>query len=598
VDVERRPDGSMVLRPCQPLLPYPTRATDRLVFWARTTPDAPLFLWRARDGSIDSLTYAGTCERVRRVGQALIDRGASAERPVVMLSGNSADLAVLTLAALHVGVCAVPLSPAYSLVSRDFGLLRHVFGRLRPALVYAEDGAQFGEALQSAVPKDVEVVVSSNPDSRPATAFSALCTVAPTDAVQKANAAIGPGTLAKILFTSGSTGFPKGVINTHRMLTSNQQMLAQALPVLVARRPVLVDWLPWHHTFGGNHNLGLVMTHGGTMFIDRGRPLPGLFEESVRNLREYPPTVYVNVPRGFEALVRALGADRDLRERFFSRLDVCFYAAASLSQPVADELQAIGREACGRRIPLVTALGATETAPLAIARNWGSDRAGCIGLPVPGVDAKLVAVEDRYELRVRGPNVTPGYWHDPTLTRAAFDDEGFYRLGDAVRFAEDGNPAEGLLFDGRIAEDFKLSTGTWVRVGALRARVVAHFAPLVQDAVITGHDRDELGMLLVPDVQACRGCCPALHAETDVRTVLRHQAVRARLQSVLTSFAEASTGSANRITRAIVLEEPLSLDAQEVTDKGSLNQRAILMRRAALVEALYAVEPGPDILIA
>ncbi len=590
-DVERRGDGSLVLRSVQELLPYPTRATDRLVEWADATPEATVFAWRRGDGSIARLGYAEALDRVRRVGQALIDRGVSADRTVVILSGNSVDAAVLTLAALHVGACVAPLSPAYSLVSRDFSTLRRVLAPLRPALVFAEDGAQFGRALDAVVSADVETVVSVNPPTtRTPTPFAELAATRPTDAVERANAGIVPDTVAKILFTSGSTGFPKGVINTHRMLTSNQQMLAQALPVLVAEPPVLVDWLPWHHTFGGNHNLGLVLHHGGTMFIDRGKPLPGQFDESVRNLQEYPPTVYVNVPRGFEELVRRLRSDGALRDQFFRRLRVCFYAAASLAQNVADELQAIGLTACGRRIPLVTALGATETAPLAIARDWDSDRVACVGLPVPGLEAKLVPVADRFELRVRGPNVTPGYWGEPAETAAAFDDEGFYRLGDAVRLADEADVNQGLLFDGRVAEDFKMSTGTWVRVGALRARIVAHFAPLVQDVVITGHDRDELGMLIVPDVDACRACCPELTLSADRRVILRQDAVRERLRALLRSFAADSTGSATRIVRAMVLEEPPSLDAQEITDKGSLNQRAILTRRAPLVDALYATD--------
>ena len=596
-DVERRGDGSRVLRSRQELLPYPTRATDRLLAWAGATPDATMFAWRRADGSIATLGYAEALDRVRHVGQALIDRGASSDRPVVILSGNSADAAVLTLAALHVGACVAPLSPAYSLVSRDFSTLRQVLPPLRPALVFAEDGAQFGKALDAVVAGDVEIVVSANaPATRTATPFAALAATTPTEAVERANAGVGPDTVAKILFTSGSTGFPKGVINTHRMLTSNQQMLAQALPILVEEPPVLVDWLPWHHTFGGNHNFGLVVHHGGTMFIDRGKPLPGQFDESVRNLQEYPPTVYVNVPRGFEELVRRLRTDGALRDRFFRRLRVCFFAAASLAQNVADELQAVGLDACGRRIPLVTALGATETAPLAIARDWDSDRAACVGLPVPGLEAKLVPAADRFELRVRGPSVTPGYWSDPAQTAEAFDEEGFYRLGDAVRLADDADVNEGLLFDGRVAEDFKLSTGTWVRVGALRARVVAHFAPLAQDAVIAGHDRDELGMLIVPDIDACRACCPELDRPADRRDVLRHTAVRARFYALLRSFAADSTGSATRIVRAIVLEEPPSLDAQEITDKGSLNQRAILTRRAALVDALYAADPGEEVI--
>jgi feruloyl-CoA synthase len=381
------------------------------------------------------------------------------------------------------------------------------------------------------------------------------------------------------------------------MIAANQQMILQVLPFLGDEPPVLVDWLPWHHTFGGNHNIGIALYNGGSLHLDEGRPLPGHFAESVRNLREVGPTVYFNVPRGYEELVKALAADRALAQRFFGpRLRLLFYAAASLSQHVADELTRLALETCGERLTLVTGLGATETAPMAICRPWDSDLASHIGLPVPGVEIKLVPLSDRrYEVRVAGPSVTPGYWRNPDVTAAAFDEEGFYRMGDAARFADPAEPARGLLFDGRIGEDFKLSTGTWVGVGVLRARLIAHFAPYLRDAVITGHDRDAVGMLAVPDAEACRRLCPEL-GDAPLEDVAAHPAVRAAIAARLATFARGATGSATRVDRAILLVEPLSLDHQEVTDKGSLNQRAVLARRARLVDALYADTPAPHVI--
>ncbi len=591
----RGPDGSWYLRPNEPLDPYPDRATERLAHWASATPAAATFAWRAADGTLARLTYGDAFETVCRIGQALLDAGASDRRPVVLLSGNSVSHALLTLAALHVGVCAVPVSPAYSLVSRDFGTLRHVMAPLDPALVFVEDGARFAAALEAAVPAHVPVVVGAGePGARTAIPFAALRSTAASAAVADAHARVTGDSIAKVLFTSGSTGTPKGVVNTHRMLTSNQQMITQSMPFLADEPPVLVDWLPWHHTFGGNHNLGAAITHGGCLLIDEGKPLPGQFAASLRNLREVPPTVYFNVPRGYEELVAALGADEDLRRRFFSRLRLCFYAAASLSQGVADAFDALAVRTVGERIVLMTALGATETAPLAVTRPWPSTRAGSIGLPAPGTEARLVRVDEKLELRVRGPNVTPGYLAGTAATDAAFDEEGFYRLGDAVRFVDEDNVNAGLLFDGRIAEDFKLASGTWVNVGAIRARVLAHFAPLVRDAVVTGQDRDELGVLIVPDPEACARLSAApLPPAGDI---LADRVVRARVIELLSSLAATSTGSATRVTRVAVLDPPPSLDAQEITDKGSLNQRAILAHRAAAIEALYADTPGPGVI--
>jgi feruloyl-CoA synthase len=587
--------------------------------WAETAPDRVLLAWRNGDG-FSSLTYAETLTRVRSVAQALLDRELSAERPLAILSGNDANHLVLALAAQYAGILFAPVSPAYSLVSRDFRTLGHVARTLTPGLVYAADD-RFAPALES--------IAFTGAATISALEMPELMAARPTAALDRVHAAIDPDAPAKILFTSGSTAIPKGVINTHRMLAANQQMILETLPFLGDAPPVLVDWLPWHHTFGGNHNIGITIYNGGSLYLDEGRPLPGAFDESVRNLRDVGPTVYFNVPRGYEELVRALARDRDLARRFFGpQLRVLFYAAASLPQHVADELARIAIETSGERLLLVTGLGSTETAPMAICRPWESDLAAAIGLPVPGVEVKLVPVDQsegaqrpshangagpgapaserggtggakppgqRYEVRFKGANVMPGYWREPDLTRAAFDEDGYYRMGDAVRLADPADIAQGFLFDGRTGEDFKLTTGTWVGVGALRARVIEHFAPLVRDAVITGHGRDSVGMLAVPDVDACRRLCPDLNG-SPMSAIASHPAVRHAIAAKLASFAADATGSASRIDRAILLVDPLSLDDQEVTDKGSINQRAVLTRRAQLVDDLYADAPGAHVI--
>jgi feruloyl-CoA synthase len=408
---------------------------------------------------------------------------------------------------------------------------------------------------------------------------------------------VGPDTVAKILFTSGSTGVPKGVINTQRMLCSNQVQILAAMPFLGDAPPVIVDWLPWNHTFGGNHNMGLTLFNGGTLYIDEGKPLPGLFETSVRNLREIAPTVYFNVPKGYEMLVPYLRAEPKLRDTFFSKLQMTFYAAAGLSQYVWDSLDEQAVAACGARILMITGLGATETAPYAIGANWETGRSGHIGVPAPGLDLKLVPAADKLEARVRGPNVFPGYWREPALTAACFDADGYWRMGDAVRFVDPAVPGHGLLFDGRLSEDFKLSSGTWVSVGPLRNGFMQHFAPLVRDLVIAAPDRDDITGLVFPDLDGCRalaGAAPDLAPDA----LLALPAVRARFQDLLDGFARAAGGSASRITRLVLLAVPPSLDKNEMTDKGSLNQRAVLANRAAEVAALYADPPPPAVLVA
>jgi len=598
VDLARRPDGTVVLRSPEALGSYPDKLTERFVDRADRTPDLVFIGERDASGAWRTLTYAAAYERFRAIGEALLERELSPDRPVAILSDNDIEHALLALAAMHVGVPYFPVSPAYSLVSRDHAKLRHVFGLLTPGLVFAADGEKYANAIRAAVPADTEVVTARAPvPGRPTTQFAELEDSPPTGAVDRAFGAVGPDTIAKFLLTSGSTGNPKAVIQTQRMLCSNLQMIAQALPYLHEVPPVIVDWLPWNHTFGGNHNFGLVIWNGGSLYIDDGKPAPGQFERTVRNLREIAPTVYFNVPRGFEELVPYLRRESALREKFFSRLGMLFYAGAGLSQPVWDAMDELAVQTRGERILWVTGLGATETGPSATFTTRDGVRSGMIGLPVPGIEVKLAPDGDKAEFRVRGPSVTPGYWRQTELTRAAYDEEGFYRMGDAVRFVDPEDPEQGLLFDGRVAEDFKLSSGTWVSVGPLRAKFIAAGAPQVQDVVLAGLNRDWVGVLVFPNVEACRGLCGDLFGPAPMSDVVRHPAVRARFQALLDALARESTGSSTRIARAIVLDSPPSIDASEITDKGSINQRAVLKRRAALVEELYAEPPSARVIV-
>jgi feruloyl-CoA synthase len=595
----RRDDGAILIRSPHSLPGYPDKLTCQLAHWAGVAPERTFIAHRDAHGDWRSLSYAQTLRQVRAVAQALIDRGLSAQRPIAILSGNDPEHALLALAAMHAGIPYAPISPAYSLISTDYNKLSFILQLLTPGLVFAAHGERYAPAIAAAVTADAEVVVTGAPaPGRTATLFETLLEQSATAAVEQAHAATGPDTIAKILFTSGSTGKPKGVINTQRMLCSNQAMIAATMPYLKEVPPVIVDWLPWNHTFGGNHNIGLVLHNGGTLYIDDGKPLPGQFERSVRNLREIAPTVYFNVPRGFEELVPYLRREPALREKFFSRVGMLFYAGAGLSQTVWDAFDELAVQTCGERILWITGLGSTETAPFATCANWEAGRSGMIGLPAVGQEMKLAPVGDKLEARFRGPNVSPGYWRQPDLTRAAFDEEGYYRMGDAVRFADADRPEKGLMFDGRLAEDFKLSSGTWASVGPLRARFIAAGTPLVQDVVVAGHDRDYIAVMVFARMDECRGLCPQLPKEASAAELLADPALRARFQALLDRMAGEATGGASRIERALLLEVPPSIDANEITDKGSINQRAVLEHRAALVEELYAPVPSPRILCA
>jgi feruloyl-CoA synthase len=582
-------DGGVIhMRTAQTLAPYHAKLSEPLEHWAKAAPDRVFLAQRNAEGSWRTLTYAQALADVKRIGAALLRRGLSAERPIVILSANDIEQALLGLAASYVGIPYAPISPAYSLMSTDFGKLRAIIALLTPGLVFANDGGPFARALYATVPDDIELVVTRNPlGDRTTTLFTDLIGEEDATGIAAAQAKATPDSIAKFLFTSGSTGNPKAVINTHRMLCSNQAMIAAGFCFVADEPPVVVDWLPWSHTFGGNHNFNMVLMNGGSLYIDDGNPTPPGVPKTARNLRDIAPTIYFNVPKGYEALLPHFRADETLRKNFFSRLKVLFYAGAGLNQTTWDELTRLSIETTGERIIFLTSLGSTETAPLALACSWDFDRPGNIGLPAPGVELKLVPNEGKLEARLRGPLITPGYWRQDHLTRDAFDDEGYYRLGDALKFVDPKEPGKGLLFDGRIAEDFKLSSGTWTSVGPLRARFIDHFAPYVRDVVFAGPDRDELVALVFPDIEACRKLA-GLAADAPAATILDEAGVRARFADLLGRLLAASPGSSTRVMRAILMAELPSLDKGEMTDKGSINQRAVLKNRSGLVDELYA----------
>ena len=615
--LETRPDGTQILRSTEELRWFPDRLTDALEQWAAEAPDRTFVAKREKrppgdrpataapqggaspserpvadaGGDWRRVSYAQMLDRAQAIGQALVDLKLSAERPIAILSDNDIEYLTLALGAMWAGVPYVPVSPAYSLVSQDYGKLRHILATTTPGLVFASSAA-YAKAIAATVPADVAVVLTEGRvEGRETIAFDTLLATKPGEGVRAAHAAVGPDTIAKFLFTSGSTKQPKGVINTHRMICANQQMIRQAMAFLAEEPPVLVDWLPWNHTFGGNHNVGIVLYNGGTLYIDDGKPTPKGIAETLRNLREISPTVYFNVPKGFEEIATAMDTDAVLREKLFAKVKAFMFAGAGLSQAVWDKLDRHAEATVGERIRIITGLGMTETAPSCTFAVGTDVASGHIGLPVPGVEVKLVPdasgdPHGKTEIRFRGPNVMPGYWRAPGQTGEAFDEEGFYRTGDAVKFIDPAHPTRGLLFDGRTAEDFKLSTGTFVSVGPLRAKVIAAGDPCVQDTVVTGLNRDEIGLLVFPRADECRKLAGVAES-TPLPEVLHHPAVRGFFQKLADRLWQEGTGSANRPARLHVLAEPPSIDKGEVTDKGSINQRAVLAHRASLVEALY-----------
>lgn len=580
-------DGGFLAAAPDPLGAYDPSLGRLFKAAVAAAPERIFLAERGPAGGWLSLTYAEADAKVAGLAQGLLDRGLGPDRPLLILSGNAIDHALLALACFVAGIPVATASPAYALQSQDLAKLRHIAALVTPGLVYVADTGPFARALDALAA--LPVLCSHDGANRGVPTLNDLAAPPDHRRLADALAATGPETIARILFTSGSTGLPKGVINTHGMLTANQQMLAQIWPFLNEAPPVLLDWLPWNHTFGANHNFNLVLRHAGTLHIDGGKPAPGLIEQTVRNLAELSPTVYFNVPAGFAGLLPHLERDEALARNFFRKLRLIFYAGAALPQDLWERLEALSIRLLGHRVPMTSSWGSTETAPLATAAHYPIERAGVIGLPVPGVTLKLVPAGGKLEVRVKGPNVTPGYWRRDDLTAQAFDDEGYYMIGDALRLVDPAVPEQGFVFDGRVAEDFKLNTGTWVHVGALRVAALAACSPVLQDALVTGHDRGEIGLLAWPNLA---GCCALVGAELAPGDLIAHPLVRARIAQGIAAWNAERPGSSFRIGRVLLLADPPSVDAGEITDKGYINQRVGLELRAAEVARLYADDPA------
>jgi feruloyl-CoA synthase len=597
LEARREPDGTWRLGSAVPLGPYPPTVLASLRRWAAEDPDYPLIAERDGPGSWRARSYGDLAAAAQAAGQGLLDLGLRPGAPLLILSGNSVDHLVVSLAAMTAGIPVAPVSTAYSLLSSDHARIREITALIRPGGVFAEDADQFSpalDALDALGELRPPVVLASRGRRGGYRRLADLEATRPGPEVAAAYAGLGADSLAKILFTSGSTGAPKGVLNTHGMLSANQAMMRHAWPFLAAERPVIVDWLPWSHTFGGNHDINMMITAGGTLYIDAGRPAPALFGQSLANLAEVPPTIYLNVPAGYAQLVPVLESDPEFAARFCSRLRLMLNAAAALPPSLRQRLTAVAERASGRAIPVTSAWGLTETSPACTSAHYDFDDPACIGIPLPGAEVKLVPADDAYEIRVRGPHVTPGYFGRPDLTSAAFDAEGFYRTGDAARLIDEAEPGLGLAFCGRLAEDFKLTTGTFVRVGAVRTALLSA-VPLLADAVIAGEGRDYvtgLAWLNAAEARALLGRDPAAAGGE----VITDEAVLSALAAALAGAGPAA-GSAGRIARLLVLSRPADLDRGEITDKGYVNQRQVLRNRAALVDLLYGA-PAPGVVTA
>jgi feruloyl-CoA synthase len=599
IAVQRRDDGVIVLKSRIPLEAYGKHIPASLAKWAKDAADRTWLAQRAgTERQWRKVSYGEAKRIVDALTQGLLDLGLEPGSPVAILSGNSIEHALLTQAAMQARFPAAPVSPAYSLMSHDHLKLKYLFDLIKPKVVMVQDGPTFEKALKALDLDGVTVIHVARPcDGIKSIAFSDLTAMPVTGDVEASIAKIAPDTVGKLLFTSGSTGIPKAVINTQAMMCANAAMMMQVRP----RHPsapvaTYLDWMPWNHTMGGNALFNPVLTEGGTLYIDDGRPMPGMIEETLRNLREISPTYYANVPAGYAALAAAMEKDDALCRSFFKNLGLMAYGGARLPDDLYDRMQALAVRATGMRIVFYTGWGSTETAPTSTGTYWDTERVGLIGLPFPGVELKMVPCGSKYELRLRGVNVTPGYFGQPDLTKAAFDDEGFYCIGDAGVFVDPNDPLQGIIFAGRLVEDFKLTTGTFVQVGSLRTDAIAAATPVIQDALVTGQDRPFVGLLAWPNLHACRQMIGNLDA--GYQDVIKHPAVIACLKRGLEQHNKSTEGASSlRIARAMLMVEPASIDGNELTDKGYINQRAGLERRAALVERLYADHPGEGVIV-
>ncbi|MGP9630060.1 MULTISPECIES: feruloyl-CoA synthase [unclassified Halomonas] len=599
INMEKREDGSILLSSEIPLQDdYSCCVGEWLEHWAREAPERTWLAQRDADDQWQRISYGEAHRRIIAIATWLLTQDLSPERPVVILSDNSIEHALLMLATMHIGVPSSSISPGNSLMSKDHAKLKGNIELLRPGVIYADPIEKFQPALKAITDlHDATLVAGSSSASSSGTLpFADIEAHSDENAVMAAFAAITPETIAKFLFTSGSVNTPKAVPNTHRMMCSNQKAKELVWPMLAEEPPVLLDWLPWSHTFGGNHNFNLVLRWGGTFYLDDGKPTPALIEKTARNLREISPTLYFSVPRAYDMLVPLLRKDASLREVFFHRLKLVFYAAAALPHHLWTALEEMARETTGQEIMVVSSWGSTETAPICTDCHFNATRSGVIGVPIPGTSLKLIPSADKLEVRVKGPNIFSGYWKQPELSAKAFDEEGYYMIGDAVEFVDPERPEMGLLFDGRVSEDFKLLTGTWVHVGALRMTGLEAIAPVGQDIVVAGHDRDEIGFLIFPHPEECRRLCPDLPENASLETLVTRPEIIERVHQGLQALKADGGGTSTYPTRALLLSEPPSAEAGEITDKGYINQRMVLTRRAELVKALYADVPDERVI--